>query len=1077
MNNKTLVAVIHRRQRRRQHKPMLPWWAQFLLGILFLTVVSIAVPLTAGGVGVLYLMDRLPEPMVQLVEGTISDAVSFYAAQVYGNQLPDPAAIATQTQKTFKTTRLYDKTGKHLLYEIYDPNGGNRTVVHLNQVPLYLRQATIAMEDRTFYQNPGVNLRGIVRAAWVNFRYGEVQQGGSSITQQLVKNVLISPEERYVQSYERKIKEVILSMGISRRYSKDQILEWYLNTINYGRLAYGVEAAAQTYFNKPVGQLTLAESAMLAALPQAPAWYDPITNPEAAVKRQHIVLDTMVSEGYITPAQAEAAKKEPILQRLAPPRRFDIIAPHFVFYVWKELERKYGRDMVYHGGLKVITTLDLDLYQQVRKEARAHIKELQEAERKKAKDPKHFEPSVTNAAVVVLEPSTGKIRAMMGSLDYFDKSIDGEVNVALASRQPGSSFKPFTYVTAFSEGYTPATMVWDVRTVFDDSPNPPYVPENYDRKYHGPQLLRSALANSYNIPAVKVLQLAGVRNVLNTAHRMGINTLNRDDYGLSLTLGGGEVRLLDMTFAYSVFANGGFMVGQPISPEDRRPGYRELDPIAIERIENGQGQVIYQAHPESREVLSPQLAYLITSILSDNKARLPGFGIHNKLQLDRPAAAKTGTTNDYRDAWTLGYTPQVTVGVWVGNSDNTPMKHIPGSKGAAPIWHNIMEYILKPLPVANFSPPPGLVKVEICADSGLVPTENCPKRRTEIFIQGTEPHTPDNLHQAFRICKPSGKLATVYCPPDQVETKVYTIYPPEAADWVRENNLPTPPTTYDDTYGPPVAAGPVAISNPPPYSYVHDVVPIKGSAKAADFQMYRLEYGTGLDPTSWTQIGGDHYNQVDNGPLENWNVQGLSGLYTLQLTVIKQNQTYERSSVLVTVDNISPTVKIAYPPPDAVYQMEEAEWVNVQANATDNVSMDRVEFYVDGVKYADSTVAPFNRRWTIAMSDTIPVLGAPIVETRMITNPDGSVQPVEVIVSQVTEEPGGRLVQQFANGMTIISDTGGYTETHQIYVIAFDKAGNRTESEKVRIRVTHKPKPKEKPTALWRRDEDLRPKL
>jgi len=1072
MRNKALIAVIHRRQRRRQRGPAIPWWLQGIVAIVVFALVSVTVPISVGTVGALYLMDRLPPPLVRVVEGSISQAVSLFATYAYGNQLPDPDSIVIQAQQSFKTTRLYDRTGKHLLYEIYDPNGGNRTVVPLEKIPLYLREATIAMEDRTFYQNPGVNLRGIVRAAWTNFRYGEVQQGGSSITQQVVKNFLIPSEERYVKSYDRKIKEIILSMELSRRYSKDQILEWYLNSNNYGRLAYGVEAAAQTYFNKPVDKLTLAESAMLAALPQAPALYDPITNPEAAVKRQHIVLDTMVKAGYITPEQAEAAKKEPVLDHLAPPRRFDIVAPHFVFYVWKELERKYGREMVYHGGLKVITTLDLDIYRKAQEEARAHIKELQDEERSKSDDPEHYKPSVTNAAVVVIEPSTGKIRTMMGSLDYFDDSIDGEVNVALAPRQPGSSFKPFTYVTAFAQGYTPATLVWDVRTVFDDSPNPPYVPENYDRRYHGPQLLRSALANSYNIPAVKVMQMAGVRNVLNTAHRMGINTLPRDDYGLSLTLGGGEVRLLDMVFAYSVFANGGFMVGQPVPPEDRRPGYRELDPIAIERIEDASGKVIFQAQPESRQVLSPQLAYLITSILSDNKARLPAFGIHNKLQLDRPAAAKTGTTNDYRDAWTIGYTPQVAVGVWVGNSDNTPMKHIPGSKGAAPIWHNLMEYILKPLPVVGFSAPPGLVRVEICADSGMLPTEYCPKRRTEIFIQGTEPKVKDNLHQAFRICKPSGKLATVYCPPDQVETKVFMIYPPEAADWVRENNLPTPPTTYDDTYGPPTAAGPVAISEPPPYSYVHDIVPIVGSATAPDFQLYRLEFGPGLDPTSWTQIGGDHYNQVDNGPLESWDVRALSGLYTLQLTVVKQNQTYERSTVLVTVDNISPTVKITHPAPDAVYQMEEDEWVNVQADAVDNVSMDRVEFYIDGRKFAESTVAPFNRHWTIAMSDTIPVPGPPVVETRMITNPDGSLQPVEVIISQVTEEPGGRLVQQFRNGMTIISDTRGYTETHLIHVVAFDKAGNRTESEKVRIRVIHKPKPKEEATAIWRREDD-----
>ena len=495
--------------------------------------------------------------------GTIASVYAFYA-----QQLPEPGAI-TQVEREFANSRLYDRTGEHLLYEVIDPLGGDRIWAELPDIPLRLRQATIAIEDKTFYENPGYDLEGILRALWSNLTSSEIQ-GGSSITQQLVKNVLIEPEERTQVTFERKIKELILAIRISEEYSKDQILEWYLNTNFYGNLAYGVEAGAQVYFGKSVGELSLAESAMLAAIPQSPG-LNPIDNFDLAKERQRVVLDAMVQAGYISQEEADIAFETP-LEIKPPEQRFNLLAPHFSIAARKQVEDIVGADRMYReGGLVIYTTLDYDLFLQVECAARSHVARLAGG------DPSTVVPAsddsdctaaqylpalpvgdqgvdhqVSNASAVVINPLTGEVLAMLGSLDYYDEAIDGNFNVALAARQPGSAIKPFTYVTAFEQGYTPATMTLDVRTAFDQGSNQPYVPENFDRQYHGPQSIRSALANSYNVPAVEVLDWVGIDNVIRIAHAMGINTLDRglDYYGLSLTLGGGEVTLYDMTYAY-----------------------------------------------------------------------------------------------------------------------------------------------------------------------------------------------------------------------------------------------------------------------------------------------------------------------------------------------------------------------------------------------------------------------------------------------------------------------------------------------------------------------------------------------
>jgi len=1024
------------RRRRRRHIPTSP---PALIARLGLSLIALLVGVTIATLGA----------------GTVA-AVGIYNA--YVKDLPAPGEIAQQTSSQFKTTRIYDRTGQVLLYEIIDPQGGNRTVVPLERIPRHCVNAVIALEDRNFWTNPGVDLYAIARAAYTTLR-GQQVQGASTITQQLVKNVLIPPTERYVRdptdfaTYNRKLKEILLATEISRRYDKKQILEWYLNANNYGNLAYGLQAAAETYFGKNVQDLDLTECATLAAVPQYPL-LNPIDNPQKALERRNIVLDQMALQGYITAEQAAAAKAQKLQ---VTPKRFDIRAPHFVFYIRRQLEEKYGPDIVYRGGLSVYTSLDYNIQQIAEQAARAQVQKLMNEKR-----------NVSNAAVMVMRPGTGEILAMVGSVDYFNRDIDGQVNIALAPRQPGSAFKPFTYLTAFAQGYTAATMLMDVRTVFEDPGNPPYVPENYNRKYHGPVRLRTALASSYNIPAVKLIQMVGVKNVINTAHRLGITTLNQDKYGLALTLGGGETTLLDMTYAYSVLANEGTMAGVPVAPEHLKPGYRTLDPVAILKIVDANNKTLYEfKQPQQVQVVTPQLAYLISDILNDNVARTPGFGSNSVLRLTRPAAVKTGTTSDWRDNWTIGYTPDYAVGVWVGNADNSEMEHISGVMGAAPIWREVMEKIHQPLPVRWYQEPPGMVRVEVCATSGLLPTPYCPERVKELFIAGTEPKTFDNIWQPFRIHKPTGKLATVYSPPDQVEEKVFPIYPPEAADWVRENKIPQPPTEYDTSSRAGTVGGDVAILSPAPYSAIAGTVTIVGNVRVDNLATYRLAYGQGLDPTQWTQIGSDRSGRVDNGFLGQWDVSALDGLYTLKLTAIERNGALREAAIQVIVDNQPPTITIIHPKDGAIYTPEKDEWVSISVEAVDNRAMNRVEFYLDEGYLGVTTVAPYSKKWTIRMSDHLtrtlaaavavtPTL--PITITRVITNPDNTVATEQLIgaVSRVTTTvPAVSAV--FTTGMVLISNTvnvpgvPGFVESHTIKAVAVDAAGNRTTSPVITI--------------------------
>lgn len=972
--------ILQKRLKRRQNQGT----GKRLFGRIFLILFILGV-----SAGILLLLTSL----------TTVAAVYAYFTQ----DLPDFTEIESlgQTSDTFETTKIYalgndqDGDGSRewvLIHEIIDPLGGDREWLKFAQMPPKMVNATVAIEDKTFWNNQGFDLEGIGRAFYQYILQGGSIQGGSSITQQLVKNNLIEPERRVVgekitfDDYQRKVEELLLAQEMSRVYTKEQVIEWYLNTNFYGNLAYGIEAAARIYFDKPAAQLTLAEAAMLAAIPQSPA-INPIDNPEEAKIRQELVLDAMFREGYISREELVTAKYTPIEAKSSIANRFDIIAPHFALYVQKELERRFGTEMVLGGGLQVYTSLDLEMQRQAECLVKAQVERLSgkiggelPADELVACDALEFlmparagslgiNHDVNNAALVALDPTTGEIKAMVGSKDYWDDTIDGSFNVAVDGlRQPGSSFKPFTYITAFSQGYTAASMVLDVETDFGTSYNGiAYVPQNYDRTFHGPMRIRTALANSYNVPAVEVMSWVGIESVIRTAHSMGITSLD-GDYGLSLTLGGGEVKLLDMVYAYSVMNNMGVMVGQPVPEEQQRLGYRTLDPVSIIRVEDRAGTPLYQyTQPTRREILTPQLAYLITHILSDRNARCPAFGCPNALELpdNRLAAAKTGTTNDYRDNWVIGYTPQLVVGVWMGNTDNSPMKELAGSIGAAPIWRALMIWSLQDQPILNWQRPIGLSERSICNPSGLLPNGVCPQAR-ELFIEGTEPTLIDNLYQAFRINRENGRLATIDTPPELIETKVYLVYPDRAADWVSENKIEQPPTEFDTLTGLPTPSGPVAILSPQPFDYVKGQLEIVGNAQSDNFAYYRLAYFKGLDPVNITPIVDLVPEQKENQPLGVWDVGNLDGLYTILLSVVRTDGTFTEASVQVTIDNSPPTANILFPLPDQTIFTDE-EVVLIQAQVADDISIARVEFYAGnaGVPFAISTVPPYTEKWKI----------------------------------------------------------------------------------------------------------------
>jgi 1A family penicillin-binding protein len=627
------------------------------------------------------------------------------AAQTYSALTRDlPSITQLATRDVFQTAQIYDRNGI-LLHEIYDQTGGRRTLAPLKEISPWMLDATIAAEDADFYDNPGIDTRGIVRAVYQQLSKSG-NSGASTITQQLVRNTLLTEDERSRQTLLRKFKEAVLAFRVNELYTKDDILEMYLNEVFYGNSSYGVTAAAESYFGKSPRDLTLSEASLLAGLPQSPSTYDPRQNWAAARERQSYVLRQMTKHGLITESQEGAAWDQDL--RFVEPKQEEIKAPHWVFYVRDLIEQKYGPRLLYQGGLQVYTSLDLRLQERLEEIARDNEQNLRIR-------------NGSNTAIVAMDPKTGEILAMVGSMDFNNAAIDGQVNVTTSPRQPGSSIKPIVYLTAFEKaGFTANTMLQDVAKCFPAGRGqPPYCPVNFDNKFRGPVPVRVALGNSLNIPAVETLERVGVPAAVEMANRLGITSLDDPNrYGLAFTLGGAEVKPLELTSAYATFANQG----------------RRVPPVAIRRIVDGHDRVIEETRPTNGEqVVDPRLVYMLTSILSDNNNRLITYGPTNLLQLSRPAAAKTGTTDNFRDTWTMGFTPNLAIGVWVGNSDGRPMREVLSSMSAGKIWHEAMEasFQLLELPVEGFQRPDGLTEVPACAGANcapaLVPSERAPR--------------------------------------------------------------------------------------------------------------------------------------------------------------------------------------------------------------------------------------------------------------------------------------------------------------------------------------------------------------
>lgn len=694
--------------------------------------------------------------------------------------LPDPNTLLERTVP--ESTKIYDRNNQ-LLYEVHGEV--KRTLVQLDAISDYAKHATVAVEDKDFYSHSGFSIRGIFRSIWKDIKTGSAQQGGSTITQQFVKNALLTKEKHLI----RKVKELILSVELEARYTKDQILQLYLNEIPYGRNAYGIEAASQAYFGKHANELSLGEAAYLAALPQSTTYYNPLgPHRDALDRRQQTILGLMEAQGYITKDQKEAALQEKVAFT---PLQNNLKAPHFVLYVQDYLAKKYGELSLEQGGLKVYTTLDLKL------------QDIAENVVKEQADKNEKESKAYNAGFVAIDPKTGQILAMVGSRDFFGKSapagcnpgkdclFDPSVNVTLTPQQPGSSFKPYVYLTAFKEGqgYAPASLLMDVKTNFGRNGDSDYVPQNYNGQFNGPVSIRKALAGSLNIPAVKMLALVGVDNATQTARDLGI-TSPLKNCGLSLVLGGCEVTLLDHTAGYATLANGG--IKNPVTP--------------ILKVEDKSGNTLEEFTQKSSRVVDAQAVYELTSIMTDNNARSYIFGVNNYLTLpDRQLACKTGTTNRWRDGWSMCYTPSIAVGAWVGNSNNKEMKAATadGSRVAAPITNKFLKQALQGTPAEQFAVPDGISKVVVDSVSGKLPTEFSPETKEEVFASYSVPKEYDDVHIGVKIDRTSGLPANNLTPPENIDLHTYTVFHSERPDnaawetpvreWMLAKQMPLPP--------------------------------------------------------------------------------------------------------------------------------------------------------------------------------------------------------------------------------------------------------------------------------------------
>jgi membrane peptidoglycan carboxypeptidase len=835
-------------------------------------------------------------------------------------------------------TRLYDRTGAHLL-AILAPSPDARKYLPYDQLPQPLLDATIALADPDFWNHAGYSIAG-----WQD------PSTHPTLAQKLVFDLLLWNEP---PSSQRAIQERLLAAQVTARYGRKQVLEWYLNSADYGHDAFGAEAAAQLYYGKSATQLDLSEAALLAAVSQTPA-LNPIDAPQAAEMMRQETLLVMSRLGLITADEkAQAQAKPPTIQVMAPQTN---LAPVGVNLALDELEKQFDRTRLARGGLSIWTTVDYDLQLQASCAVKTQVARLAgDQEEILAEDgspcaaarllpslPPGTVPVEATASALILDPTNGQVLAAVG-----DEQA-GQDGTSLASHPAGTLLTPFIYLTGFSRGLNPASLAWDIPGANSD----PHA------VYHGPVRLRTALANDYLPPAEQVLQQMGEESVKSIAESFGLEFpagkhLLQDNFSFSP---------LELASAYGIFANQGTLAGQAVSDTT-------LHPVAVLKVIGADHSVWANwTTPQTRPVVSPQLAYLMNQVLSDETARWPSLGHPNPLEIGRPAGAKIGQALDSSAAWTAGYTPQDVVVVWSGPSTASGAAAASGTVAqglAEDLWHGLMQYAVQDLPSTGWSMPSGVTTVQVCDPSGLLPTPACPNIVSEVFLAGREPLQTDTLYQTFQVNRETGLLATVFTPQELVESRVYMVVPPEAQQWARSAGIATPPTSYDTVQMPQVLPN-AHLTSPSMFDYRRGVIEIQGSASGADFAYYRLEYGQGLNPQEWVQLGSDVKTPVDEGPLGSWDTSGLNGLYALRLLVVHSDQSIDQAVVQVTLDNTPPQVTITYPLAGQKISIAQEAQLALQAQVSEPFLV-KADFFVDGEQVGEFNGAPFGTLWKAAV--------------------------------------------------------------------------------------------------------------
>ncbi|MBC8503562.1 MAG: transglycosylase domain-containing protein [Anaerolineales bacterium] len=931
------------RARRRRHKKYANISLRFS-GLGFATSVSILVAILFIGVTLVYISLTRNLPALETI----------------------PTLLEPPTGLLLRPTRFYDRDGTQILLELEHPSVGEREYLPIvdereNSIPEDLIHATIAYSDPTFWNHPGFT------------NLGSEPESPKTLAQRLVSDLLMWDESA---SRRQDLRERLMAAQITGQYGRQKVLEWYLNSAYFGNQVYGFTSASKAYFGKSVDQLNLAEIATLAAIAHEPS-INPVNTPDTAIERGIGVIDAMLSEGYISSGEALKARKTEISFQDTPSEP-QTIAPAFINLVREQLSELIPDKRLERGGFEIFTSLDYDLQEQANCATQAHLANLagsetadQECEAARllpslVLDDGDYGNLVSNS--IVLDPLSGQVLAMVGD------ATPGLDPAHLPGHSPGSLLTPFAYLTALTRGFNSASLLWDIPSTFSQSVNQV---TNPDDDFRGPMRLRVALANDYLIPALGTLNQIGAENVWRTVGQFGIqlpnnlrpeNTEVPECPGCQYLMGGGEVTLLDMAQAFGILSNLGSFVGEVSLNEDENQF--NLEPVTLLRVSDLHGgEWIVNQPPTIQPVTSPQLAYLINHMLSDESARWESLGHPNPLEIGQPVAAKMGRTVSGDDIWTIGYTPHLVVGVWMGTgeSDSLEAGHLL-PKFSSALWHAIIKYATRDLPAQSWAAPPGINTLTVCDPSGMLPTRDCPTVVSEVFLSGHEPTQPDSLYQNYQINRETGRLATVFTPPELIEERVYMIVPPEASEWANESGIPAPPEFYDVIYTPSPSPD-TRITSPVIFTNIKGDQTIEGTASGSDFVSYRLQVGKGLNPQSWIAISDDIETPVVNGNLATWETSDLSGLYAVQLVVVRSDQQVDTDTIQLTIDNQHPEIVISHPEEGQIFEYQATVPVTFQVQASDNIGLGQIEYFLNDNLIEIQTQPPYAYAWLPRIGD------------------------------------------------------------------------------------------------------------